>query len=306
MEANINRDRKIGIEVEFVLPIVGNGSNIDVQRLVATVLSREGLPSVAREYSHAPVPEFTFFCIEHDGSLRDEQRFQGIRWAHLELKTAPMTWGELERILPKALEIVSYLGARCNPSTGFHVHHHLPEIIERPQISKSLQHFWWAYHKILYGMIAPSRLQSQYCQPPRHNAKSLFDNVRTYADFCTRLRTQDRYNGLNLLNLAVRDRMTVEWRIHNGTISFEKIKGWVLATQRFTEHAINRNVQLRDDPIPNSRAGLNSLLIATGLKPNSRIYNKVEKDLRQVGKWCLRRWRHFNRDSHRQLKEVAA
>ena len=32
-------------------------------------------------------------------------------------------------------------------------------------------------------------------------------------------------------------------------------------------------------------------------KPNSRIYPKVGKELRQVGKFLLRRWKQFNEDS---------
>jgi len=43
----------------------------------------------------------------------------------------------------------------------------------------------------------------------------------------------------------------------------------------------------------NTRAGLNALLVTTGLKPNSRIYCKVDKELRMVGRYLLRRWRHF-------------
>jgi len=30
------------------------------------------------------------------------------------------------------------------------------------------------------------------------------------------------------------------------------------------------------------------------LKGNSRIYSPVDKELRQVGRYLLRRWKHFN------------
>ena len=115
----------------------------------------------------------------------------------------------------------------------------------------------------------------------------------------------DRYHGLNLTNLAKQDRMTVEWRLHGGTTEWEKVKAWVLATQRWTEHAVKRSCHLKPEPVPNSQQGLNALLTTTGLKPNSRIYNKVDKELRQVGRLLLKRWKHFNLPQEIKPKAVA-
>jgi hypothetical protein len=294
VEAAINPNRRIGVEVELVLPILGLGENLDVQRLVASVLTNQGLAAVARCYSRQPVPAGHLFCVEHDTSLRDESRYTGIRWAKIELKTAPLTWDRLQVVLPPALEVVRYLGGRCNVSTGFHVHHCAAEIREQPEFARNLQHFWWAYHPVLYGLVAPSRRQTVYCRPPMRSEASLFDNASSYEHLRESLQRCDRYSGLNLTNLTDPDRLTVEWRLHGGTTSWEKVAGWILATQRWTEHCLARTVQLREQPVANSRRGLNALLIATGLKPNSRIYGKVEKELRQVGRYLLRRWRQLN------------
>ena len=88
--------------------------------------------------------------------------------------------------------------------------------------------------------------------------------------------------------------MTVEWRFHSGTTDWEKIRAWVLATQRWIEHAVTRSCHFKPDPVRNTQAGVNALLVTTGLKSNSRIYRKVDKDLRQVAKYLLKRWKHFN------------
>jgi hypothetical protein len=114
----------------------------------------------------------------------------------------------------------------------------------------------------------------------------------------------DRHCGLNLLNLADVGRLTVEWRLHAGTTDWDKIGPWILATQRWTLYCIERTVQLRREPVANSRRGLNALLISTGLKPNNRTYAKVQKELRESGRYLLRRWRHFNLSPH--MKKAVA
>src|SRR6266404_7860078 len=138
MEATINSNRKIGVEIEVVAPIIGRGSNLDVQQLLAGILTRHGIPSVARSYSHEPVPSGCKLAIEHDTSLHDESRYQGLVWSKIEVKTCPSTWAEIEEMLPKALDIVAYVGARTNASCGLHVHHHLPEVLDRPEVVRNL------------------------------------------------------------------------------------------------------------------------------------------------------------------------
>lgn len=294
MQAVINPHRTIGIEIEVVVPIIGTGDNRDVQQLLAEILTNQGLRAVARSYTHQSIPSGCLFGVEHDVSLRDESRYAGLRWSKIELKTAPMTWPELERVMPGALEIVRYMGARVNATCGLHVHHHLPEAAERPAVVRNLQHLWWRFHQVVYGLVAPSRKSNQYCRPPRLSEAQRFDGVRTYEQLCEKVRQGDRYCGLNLLNLTNQDRMTAEWRIHGGTTDWTKVRSWVLTTQRIIEHAVARNCHFRAEPMPNTQAGLNALLVTTGLKPNSRIYRKVDKDLRGVGRYLLKRWKSFN------------
>ena len=149
MESAINPSRKIGIEIEVVVPIIGRGENQDVQNLIAEVLTNQGIQAVSRGYTQRDLPHDCKFAIEHDASLSDESKYRGLRWSKIEAKTCPMTWEDVERIVPPALEIIRYVGARCNVSTGLHVHHHLPEVVDRPQIARSLQHLWWRFHPIM-------------------------------------------------------------------------------------------------------------------------------------------------------------
>ena len=57
---------------------------------------------------------------------------------------------------------------------------------------------------------------------------------------------------------------------------------------------MKRSCHFKPEPLANTQIGLNALLVTTGLKTNSRIYRKVPKDLREVGKYLLKRWKHFN------------
>lgn len=303
MQSQVNLNRKIGVAIEVVAPIIGTGNNRDVQDLLAQVLSNHGIPSCSRGYTQQPLSPGCRLAVEHDASLHDESKYRGIAWSKLEIKTAPMLWDEVEQVLPKALEIIQYIGARVNASCGLHVHHHLPEAENRPQVVRNLQHLWWRFHRVMYGVVAPSRHGNIYCCPPRLSDATIFDACMTYPSLCGTLSRMQRYHGLNMSNLANRDRMTVEWRLHGGTTDWAKIRPWVLATQRWVEHAVTRSCHLKTEPLDNTQSGLNSLLVTTGLKSNSRIYNKVDKDLRQVGKYLLKRWKHFNAD---ELSKAAA
>ncbi len=304
MESKIT-DRLIGIEIECVVPIIGSGENSDVQRLLAEVLTNQGIRSVARSYTQRAVPSGCKLAVEHDMSLQDESRYAGLRWSKIECKTMPMAWREVEEVLPQALEIITYCGARVNFSCGLHVHHHLPEVVERPQVVRSLQHLWWRFHKLMYAVVAESRQSNTYCKPPHQADATQYDNCCSYARLCGVVRQVSRFNGLNLTNLANENRRTVEWRIHSGTTDWNKIKAWVLATQRWTEHAVTRNCHYKPEPMPNTQAGLNALLVTTGLKGNSRIYSKIDKELRDVGKYLLKRWKHFNLPGERKGEAAA-
>lgn len=290
-------DRLIGVEIEVAVPIVGTGATSDVQTLMARILKNHGIPSHVRPYNRTPIPQGCDLAIECDSSIQGEQRYAGMSWSQIEIKTRPMNYADLQRVLPPALDIIRYLGARSTPSCGLHVHHNLPEAASHPKIVRNLQHLWWRYHKVIYGLVAPSRHSNTYCRPPQQNDAVRFDACHNFEQLRHKLDGCDRYSGLNLTNLTDVNRRTVEWRVHNGTTDWNKIGSWVLATQRWTVHAIHRSCQYRPEPVANSQAGLNSLLITTGLKPNNRVYQKVDKELRQAGRFLLRRWKHFNQQA---------
>jgi hypothetical protein len=294
VESVINVNRRIGIEIEFVAPIIGRGTNLDVQRLIAEVMTNNGIRACARGYTSEPLPRGYQLAVEHDTSLQDESRYRGLAWSRLEVKTAPMTWEEVERPSAQRWRLSGTWVHASTQVAGCTFTTISPKL--------SISHRSSATCNTCGGGSIP------YCTawypPAEERITSAVRRVKTmlrcsifvgsYSSLCDKLHRMDRYHGLNLVNLAKQERITVEWRIHGGTTEWSKIRPWVLATQRWVEHAVARSCHYKPEPIANTQAGLNALLVTTGLKSNSRIYRKVSKDLRQVGKYLLRRWKHFN------------
>src|SRR5881394_543161 len=79
--------RTIGAEFECAVPLVGNGSTLDVQRQIASILTANGIRASYRAYSHDPLPPNTDIMVESDASVRGESRLAGITWCSLEVKT---------------------------------------------------------------------------------------------------------------------------------------------------------------------------------------------------------------------------
>ena len=117
--------RGFGIEVEMVLPV--HGSREQVQHMLATILSNNGLPSIARPYDQAPLPDDFVLGVEFDISITppavviEGKRISGIDFAQIELKTKILhSVDEFERIVPLALGICKSLGGKT--SGGLHCH----------------------------------------------------------------------------------------------------------------------------------------------------------------------------------------
>lgn len=101
LSSELSRNRRLGVEFEMVIPQIGGGVSADVREVIAQVLTANGVPAVARGYSHRPIPHGADVCVEYDSSVRGESRFRGISWVSVEVKT---------RILSK---FVGGLGTGC-------------------------------------------------------------------------------------------------------------------------------------------------------------------------------------------------
>ena len=235
--------RTMGAEFECTVPLVGTGSTLDVQRQIASILSANGIRAGFRGYSHSPVPANMDVLVETDGSVQGENRFAGITWIPLEIKTRIMQgMADYQRIVPKTLEILRSLNCKVNGSTGHHLHIGFPEVNTDPTVIRSLYNVIHRFEPVIYALVAPSRRNSNYCRPLPDVSRLLHD-CQTLECFERNLSRFDRYMGLNWTHLFNGDGAPrLEFRYHGGTLDAEKALHWARLCTQLLNHASIRSV----------------------------------------------------------------
>lgn len=277
----------------MTVPLVGRGSGEDVQSTLSSVLTANGIRAIVRGYNNSPLPDGVDVAVEYDSSVQGESRYAGIRWFPIEVKTRILNGvDDWEGIVPTTLDICRYMGARVNTSTGHHLHLSLDEFAENPRVIRSLWNLTHRFNDVIFGLVAQSRGHSHFCRPMPpaskvlHGANSLRTIKRVLSQY-------DRYCGLNLTHLFG-DSPRIELRHHQGTLNTQTARMWLRFCLQFVQHAVTRNCQAADASLVNDRKSLDKLLVTIGLKVNSRVYAKVSPELRECGRFILRRWKKFN------------
>ena len=293
LESNLNTSRLVGCEYECYLAVTA-GTQIDTMQTIVNVLSANGIPAACRGYSHAPIPPGIDMMIETDSSIRPESRFATISHVSIEAKTRPMTIVEFERIAPKTLDILKYLGCRVNASTGHHVHVGVPEVRQNCHHIRSLWNLMGRYSPVLFSLVSESRKANSFCKPMPEVTK-LLHGCRHIECYKRILSQYDRYMAVNFTRIFEDGNERLEFRQHGGTLSAEKSRMWIRLLVRMVDHAIARSCQASPIQISGTKAGLNKMLVTCGLKVNSRVYSTVSKENRECGRWLLKRFNQLNR-----------
>ena len=264
-----------------------------MRRILADILNQNGVSAVAREYSHRPVPPGRDVVVEYDASVRGESRYRGIRWQNIELKTRILNgMDDWEAVVPKALAICKYLGGRVNSSTGHHVHVELAEATHDPVVIRSLYNTIHRYEPLIFGLVAPSRLRNSYSMPlpdrPGHLAQ-----CRSLPCFRRSLGGLSRQHGVNWTHLWSAE-PRIEYRYHGGTLDVDKARHWARFLIRLTDHACIRTCKASPTQLPSTRLNFQKMATTLGLKVNSRVYSKVAPELRDTGRYLLKRWKSLN------------
>lgn len=87
LNAEINRNKRLGVEHELTLPKMGSSSDRDIQNTLAEILTANGLPSIARSYSHRPIPSGYDLAVEYDSSVRGHSEWRNVPYISIELKS---------------------------------------------------------------------------------------------------------------------------------------------------------------------------------------------------------------------------
>jgi len=300
LSSEVSRNRRLGVEIEVTIPLVGGGQSSDVRRVIAQVLSANNISAVARGYSHRPVPDGADVCVEYDSSVRGESRFQGITWIPIEVKTRILTgMDDYERVVSPMIDVLKYLGARVNSSCGYHIHVELSEAKGRPAVIRSLYNTIHRNENVIFGLVPPSRLTNHFCQKLPDMPGRLAD-CRTMGCFKSELQRLTRSSGVNWTHMWGSE-PRVEYRYASSTLNVEKARHWARLMLRMTDHACTRTCKSTKVQLPNERASLEKMLTTLGLKVNSKVYSKVAPELRDTGKFLLRRWKELNGDQEHSL-----
>ena len=293
LASSLNRSRKIGSEFEGFIIITGGTDARAAQDSLAHALSQNGISAIARGYSHEPLPPGVKVAVEYDSSIVPEQKYHGIRWAQIEVKTAKLDGiDEWEAIVPPMLDLLRYAGLRVNQSTGHHLHLSFDEVNEKPRCVRSLWNLYHRHQDTIFHLVSPSRRQNTYCRALPDEAKFLH-GANSKRELRRRLTRFDRYNWVNFTHLFD-ESPRIELRSHHGTLDATKARAWLHLHLAMFDHAIRRNCQAAPAPLPADRKSFDSLVTTIGMKPNTRVYKFVDPVLRASAKSLLKTYKKFN------------
>jgi hypothetical protein len=295
LTADLNRNRRMGAEFEATMPLIGGGGAAELRQTFARILTENGVPAVARHYSHTPVPDGFDVAVEHDGSISGETQYRGIEWVAVEVKTRILNGVEdYDRVVEKLLAVCRYLGARVNASTGHHLHVEFKEVVDDPEHLRSFYNVAHRFDHVVFGLVSPSRRASTFCRP-LPNRPSLLHECRTLGDYQRLLEAAglERYWALNMTHLFG-EGPRIEFRHHQGTLDFDKARHWRNLCLRLIDHSIQRTCKATKAQLPNDRESIGRMLVTLGFKPNTRVFAKVSPELRASGRFLLKRWCQFN------------
>lgn len=291
--STLSRTRKIGCEFEGAIIITGSGDPRSAQESLAQALTANGIRAIARGYDHSLLPHGVMAAVEYDSSIVPEQRYQGIRWAQIEVKTAKLNGiDQWEQVVPPMLEILRYAGLRVNASTGHHIHLAFDEIHNDPRNVRSLWNLYHRFNDVSFGVVAPSRRNNSYCHSLPNESKILH-GANSIRELKRHLGRYGRYQWVNFEHIFD-DSPRIELRSHHGTLDPAKARAWLHLHLAMFDHAVRRSCQAAPAPLPNTRKNFDALVTTIGMKPNTRVYAQVDPALRASAKALLKTWKKFN------------
>ena len=295
--AAVNRTRPIGIEIECLVPVTERKSRHEVQQAIARILTANGIPSVARGYSSAPVPPGITCCVEFDESLSPPQMYKGMLFANLEVKTKKLAGlDEFDQIVSRLLDILKFLNCMTNGTTGTHVSLDVSHEMQKGHFLRSALNLFYRFEPLVYGLVAPHRRTCGYAGPMLD--LRAFWRVASAAELRRLLNVWDRRCGLNIrhaIQPPYPGGQRIEFRWLEGTLRAEVIRNWVILLNRMLDHAVSHNCKTPKQQVANDRAGFDRLAIAVGFKSNSGAYQHVSEELVGTRRFLLRRWKRLNR-----------
>lgn len=190
--------QKFGMEFEFTLP---RDKTLELERKLSNLLGSRFAGNSGRYH----VTQYSKWQWGTDGSISSPMGYTGI-----ELKTPILSMTNNEDFvqLKAVLQLISDLGGKVNKSTGTHVHLSFGSTAVPMSLGQKLFDAYGNWESNFFDrIVAPSRVNNRYCKSCRDHGYS------------------DRYHKFNLVALSSYG--TLEFRQHQGTLSYNKIVSWL-------------------------------------------------------------------------------
>lgn len=313
IKGQFNNERGFGVEIEILRPTNVSKEDIcDELDIVDIECHEEG-------YNHDTRPHWK---LTSDGSVKANpswdasDAYNGFMGSNEVV--SPILYGEDGfNQLKTVLDTLNGLGCKINYTCGIHVHHDVTDkMLEGKKPSEkflsNLVKFIAKYEHLIYKLVSPSRLDNRdYSTPVRVEYLDCNSNNRNVTDWKVKdmiknikkdcKRKDDRYGseihadyvvspthsqknrecGLNFRNVWKRG--SVEFRYHNGSTNFEKIRSWVVFTQAII-NAVEEAKSVQISYVPNNVDGLFYLKKAIGFIGDTNRDDVTEKATQYISK----------------------
>ena len=216
--------RRFGVEIECV------GAT---RAAIIQECHQRGLPIFSEAYNHRDGGNHK---IVSDASIRGENGN--------EVVTRPLSELKELRILLDALKAA---GARVNRSCGLHVHIDAADL-DIVRAVNIVNNYYFLRH-LINSSLPASRTNNRYCRVKSYTDLVGRDNWYLTLDAFVDA-VCDRYVAVNIR--AYKRHGTIEFRQHQGSLNFAKIKNWILFLQSLYEwsetNELRSDVTDRNDP----------------------------------------------------------
>jgi hypothetical protein len=284
---------KMDMEYGEFIKLLKKNPNIELMPLISYGLELEGLVKNREEfykklselgykvkmtgYSHEMENEL--WKVGDDGSVRrsmnDEERSN---YQSVELTTPKLYAVDGLKKVKTALEVWNEIGASVNNSCGFHVHVDASDFSQR-ELARLLL-VWMRIEPVVYFLVSPSRRNNSYANFLRRTHLYNLANM-----ILGRIDNDDRYYALNLA--AFRKYKTVEFRVHQGTTNYEKVKSWAIFCLKLMEKVKSGLKWYHFSEEPTIEEVLDKLGIVENAVPI----------LQETRKFLIERYNHFRSES---------
>lgn len=287
-KGHFNNELAFGVELELLIP-----RGVSKSSVVEALNNNHDITCKLEGYGHETVEywKMTTDCTVKSLSLGYTH------YGNNEL-VSPKLYGQNgKEQLKTVLRVLNELDCKVNKTCGTHVHHDVTDVMLKSKevvtsFLNTLIKTVVKYEHIIYRLIAPSRLKKigrgWWTKPARvvfgqwwgqeisvkSITKKIDDNLkidcdRKYENSGAGVNTSNnpretqgsRYCGLNLKNIWTRG--SVEFRYHQGTLSFEKLWAWIVFTQAFVVVS-KENSRVNFTNVQTNEAGMFHLRKAIG------------------------------------------